>query len=1134
LALIERYVYDCGLSNSIEIQSYRENRLSNFTVVARLASAGFSFSFPSALNSIFLAIFVLLIAGCGSGGGLITVPPKATVTSVAISPGTVTITETGTTQLKATATKSDGSTTDVTSTATWTSSAAAIATVSSTGLVTGVLHGTANSTASTGGQTSPAAVITISPSLTSIAVTPAGASVKVGATQQYTATGTYDDTSTADLTSTVAWSSSSTSLATITASGGLLTAVAAGSVTVSAVLSGVTGTAGVTIVPATVTIKKQVVDQNNVGLNNLAVTFATASGPVYTDPHGNFQAAAIPGSQMLTITNNSQPVLSTMVTVNTDGSLAQYSGPIQVTVTYGGGNETKTPVIGPRAPLSVTPTVPYGGQSVTVAFSDVNATSISVQFTGAGCGNLLSGQLNGTSYSQTANVANEGSCQIVATVQYAAGPQTFQAQFQVRPTSIALPAFSILGAGYVPGDSLHAAVSQTGTLSVTGVTGPGELINGGLARIYVQTTNTATTAGIVSVQVGIHGTPGYFVVPAQLSNGKLYFDLALDQDYFATPATANGRFRTVGQRLARRQSLRPNEDSDTGTLDLDIQTVDSQGNISDPDTTSFPTLQVGSGTLQISLSWGTPDDLDLHVVEPSGNEIYYGARQSPDGGVLDLDSNPACEIDNIDNENVTWPNATPPAGQYIVRTDFYESCSGLSPAYQVTVNNCGNVSQFTGSFTPDQQDFGGAGSGVTVSTFNFTPCNSSEVSGTAMYDDLQATPTGLSTTPVPLPIRYATAEVHRASDDSILTTGSTDAAGNFDLTFTNTGTPGYYVKIVAASTSYVNQEVVDQSANDYFIKSGAYDETVTPMNTGVEIHALVADVAPAFNVWNIGVDGTLSTARWFGSKPTKLTWLYFPGQNPTVCANVSCFSPSNDTIYVLDSATDSDKYDDLVLLHEYGHFVQKYYSADNSPAGTHMLTGQYDPRLGWSEGSATFFALFTRQTSEYIDTSVAAPMGVGLRYDVTIPISSTVATLGTDDGTQTGYLSEIIPTAGMWAMGVTDGNPSGVFTGMGSIKGIPATKTSARDFIGADFVDFLDGWFCTGNDLHTKMQVQINMRLMFPYDYVTLSNSTFCATTFPDLAPGQGVHPDSTPLRPYVRGTPHPRRTSSKMKGRLN
>jgi len=61
-------------------------------------------------------------------------------------------------------------------------------------------------------------------------------------------------------------------------------------VTVSAVLSGVTGTTTANIISPTVAIKKQVVDQYNVGLNNLAVTFGLRAERLYR-PHGNFQAA---------------------------------------------------------------------------------------------------------------------------------------------------------------------------------------------------------------------------------------------------------------------------------------------------------------------------------------------------------------------------------------------------------------------------------------------------------------------------------------------------------------------------------------------------------------------------------------------------------------------------------------------------------------------------------------------------------------------------------------------------------------------------------------------------------------------------------------------------------------------------
>ena len=57
------------------------------------------------------------------------------------------------------------------------------------------------------------------PTLTSIAVTPANASIAVGATQQYTATGTYSDSSTQNITSSVTWSSSTPATATINATG---------------------------------------------------------------------------------------------------------------------------------------------------------------------------------------------------------------------------------------------------------------------------------------------------------------------------------------------------------------------------------------------------------------------------------------------------------------------------------------------------------------------------------------------------------------------------------------------------------------------------------------------------------------------------------------------------------------------------------------------------------------------------------------------------------------------------------------------------------------------------------------------------------------------------------------------------
>ncbi len=72
----------------------------------------------------------------------------------------------------------------------------------------------------------------------------------MGSNQQFKATGTFADGTTQDLTASVVWSSSSTSTATIDASG-LATTVAAGSATITATYSSTSGQTTLTVTPAT-------------------------------------------------------------------------------------------------------------------------------------------------------------------------------------------------------------------------------------------------------------------------------------------------------------------------------------------------------------------------------------------------------------------------------------------------------------------------------------------------------------------------------------------------------------------------------------------------------------------------------------------------------------------------------------------------------------------------------------------------------------------------------------------------------------------------------------------------------------------------------------------------------------------
>ena len=87
----------------------------------------------------------------------------------------------------------------------------------------------------------------ISPSISSIFITPSSTTVAVSNTQQLTATATYSDGSKNTLTgSNVGWSSSNTAVATIT-NGGLVTGVTVGTATMTASAEGVSGTAAVTV-----------------------------------------------------------------------------------------------------------------------------------------------------------------------------------------------------------------------------------------------------------------------------------------------------------------------------------------------------------------------------------------------------------------------------------------------------------------------------------------------------------------------------------------------------------------------------------------------------------------------------------------------------------------------------------------------------------------------------------------------------------------------------------------------------------------------------------------------------------------------------------------------------------------------
>src|SRR5205823_2136160 len=178
----------------------------------------------------------------GTAGITVAVP----VASVTVSPASASVPAGQTAQLTATPKDVNGNPLSG-RVVTWASSNTSVATVSSSGLVTGKVAGSATITATSEGQSGTASVTVTPVPVAAVTVTPASATVNEGNTVQLTAT--PKDAAGNPLSGrVVAWASSNTAVATVSSSG-LVSGVVAGSATITAMSEGQSGTAAITVTP---------------------------------------------------------------------------------------------------------------------------------------------------------------------------------------------------------------------------------------------------------------------------------------------------------------------------------------------------------------------------------------------------------------------------------------------------------------------------------------------------------------------------------------------------------------------------------------------------------------------------------------------------------------------------------------------------------------------------------------------------------------------------------------------------------------------------------------------------------------------------------------------------------------------
>lgn len=124
--------------------------------------------------------------------------------------------------------------------------------------------------------------------------------------------------------------------------------------------------------------------------------------------------------------------------------------------------------------------------------------------------------------------------------------------------------------------------------------------------------------------------------------------------------------------------------------------------------------------VRASLLWDNRNDLDLHVIAPSGEHIYYGAKQSRCGGWLDVDMNVGGQSTKP-VENVRWAKGTAPAGRYQVYVQnfrFHEPDQAPT-RFKVEIEIAGEIRHVEGVISPSGQTKDA--SNVIVATFDYDP-----------------------------------------------------------------------------------------------------------------------------------------------------------------------------------------------------------------------------------------------------------------------------------------------------------------------------------------------------------------------------------------------------------------------------
>ena len=229
-------------------------------------------------------------------------------------------------------------------------------------------------------------------------------------------------------------------------------------------------------------------------------------------------------------------------------------------------------------------------------------------------------------------------------------------------------------------------------------------------------------------------------------------------------------------------------------------------------------------------------------------------------------------------------------------------------------------------------------------------------------------------------IRHAEVRVTNA-DGEIIQCSETDSQGNFSVSLPKDGSTALISIVSRAYNNFLKLYVLKDPKTNAFhsleksvvldssksigsllapakgsLEGGAFNILDKILDTNIFLREKTKDCQNHFSSCTPFTVGDLTTVYWAKGVDPHNKYL----QSFGLYSGESFYAPEKNQIYIIGGNngdvdhSDTDHFDDTIIIHEYGHFLEKFYSNMGSPNGVHDGNSIIDPRLAFTEAWANF------------------------------------------------------------------------------------------------------------------------------------------------------------------------------------